>query len=397
MLREAFRVLKPGGRFAVSDVVTRGAVPEQVRRDMLLWVGCIAGALEEDEYRTKLKTAGFEAIGIEPTRVYRVEDAREFLSGKGLDVDTIAESVDGKFMSAFVRATKPQMAERSCYAVLQLAGRRMSDRPFNVLFLCTGNLTRLVWPFQFAKALWPGGINLAANQDRIDYSQCHAPGFGEDAAMGTALKTQDGAFRALYEANQQRVRRLLVRMAVPTEAEDLTQIVFAKAAKALPTFRGDAEASTWLYRIAVNVASDWLRSRSMHEAKMTVPLPDASDEDKSTAATGAAAIDMRPSPEQELTSKDMNDCLRGEIGKLPDAYRDVFMLSALGGLTDEEIGQTLGISQGNAKVRLHRARQEFKKIIESRCDFYRNELSCKPSSPDCCASSMPSGGAKADR
>jgi len=116
VLREAFRVLKPGGRFAVSDVVTRGAVPEQVRRDMLLWIGCIAGALEEDEYRTKLTAAGFEAIGIEPTRVYRVEDAREFLSGKGLDVDTIAESVDGKFMSAFVRATKPQMAERSCCA-----------------------------------------------------------------------------------------------------------------------------------------------------------------------------------------------------------------------------------------------------------------------------------------
>jgi arsenite methyltransferase len=110
VLGEAFRVLKPGGRFAVSDVVTRGAIPDELRRDVLLWVGCIAGALEENEYRGKLAAAGFEEIGIEPTRVYRVEDAREFLSGKGVDVDAIAESVDGKFMSAFIRATKPQTA-----------------------------------------------------------------------------------------------------------------------------------------------------------------------------------------------------------------------------------------------------------------------------------------------
>jgi SAM-dependent methyltransferase len=110
VLREAFRVLKPGGRFAVSDVVTRGDVPEQVRKDMLLWVGCIAGALEESDYRAKLAAAGFEAIGVEPTRVYRVDDAREFLTGKGLDVDTLATQVDGKFMSAFVRAAKPKVA-----------------------------------------------------------------------------------------------------------------------------------------------------------------------------------------------------------------------------------------------------------------------------------------------
>jgi arsenite methyltransferase len=110
VLREAFRVLRPGGRFAVSDVVTRGAVPERLRRDMLLWVGCIAGALEENDYRAKLTDAGFEAVGIEPTRVYRVEDAREFLGSKGVDVDAIAASVDGKFMSAFVRAVKPQAA-----------------------------------------------------------------------------------------------------------------------------------------------------------------------------------------------------------------------------------------------------------------------------------------------
>jgi len=116
VLREAFRVLRPGGRFAVSDVVTRGEIPEQLRRDVLLWVGCIAGALEENEYRAKLATAGFESIGIEPTRVYRVEDAREFLTGKGVDVDAIAKSVDGKFMSAFVRAVKPgaAVATRCC-------------------------------------------------------------------------------------------------------------------------------------------------------------------------------------------------------------------------------------------------------------------------------------------
>jgi arsenite methyltransferase len=107
VLREAFRVLKPGGRFAVSDVVTRGAIPEQVRRDVLLWAGCIAGALDEDDYRMKLAAAGFEAIGIEPTRVYRVEDAHEFLTGKGVDVDAIASEVGDKFMSAFVRAKKP--------------------------------------------------------------------------------------------------------------------------------------------------------------------------------------------------------------------------------------------------------------------------------------------------
>ncbi len=116
VLREAFRVLKPGGRFAVSDVVTRGEMPEQLRKDVLLWVGCIAGALEENDSRGKLAAAGFEAIGIEPTRVYKVEDAREFLTGKGIDVETIAKSVDRKFMSAFIRATKPKAAAGACCA-----------------------------------------------------------------------------------------------------------------------------------------------------------------------------------------------------------------------------------------------------------------------------------------
>ncbi len=107
VLREAFRVLKPGGRFAVSDVVTRGAIPDEIRQKVLLWVGCIAGALDETEYRSKLKSAGFEQVEVEPTRIYRVDDAREFLSSAGVDVDRIASQVVNKFMSAFVRAVKP--------------------------------------------------------------------------------------------------------------------------------------------------------------------------------------------------------------------------------------------------------------------------------------------------
>jgi arsenite methyltransferase len=106
-LREALRVLKPGGRFAVSDVVVRGEVPAEVRGGIERWVGCIAGALEETDYLNKLSAAGFDGIELEPTRVYSIEDARQFLAGEGLDVDAIAPLVKGKFMSAFVRATKP--------------------------------------------------------------------------------------------------------------------------------------------------------------------------------------------------------------------------------------------------------------------------------------------------
>ena len=110
VLREAFRVLKPGGRFAVSDVVTRGAVPDEVRRSMLLWVGCMAGALDEQEYLDKLRAAGFEAASTEITREYNIEDARKFLTDAGVDVDAIAPRVAGKFVSAFVRANKPAAA-----------------------------------------------------------------------------------------------------------------------------------------------------------------------------------------------------------------------------------------------------------------------------------------------
>jgi len=111
VLREAFRVLKPGGRFAVSDVVTRGEVPTAVRQSVLLWIGCIAGALEEYQYVAKLAKAGFDSIDIEPTRIYDIEDARQFLAGEGIDVDATAPQVEGKFMSAFIRAVKPSAKE----------------------------------------------------------------------------------------------------------------------------------------------------------------------------------------------------------------------------------------------------------------------------------------------
>ena len=125
VLREAFRVLKPGGRFAVSDVVVRGSVPEEVRKSMLLWVGCIAGALEENEYLAKLKGAGFEDATVEPTRVYNVEDARQFLTEAGIDVDAIAPQVNEKFFSAFVRANRPKGAccQSGCCAPALAAAR----------------------------------------------------------------------------------------------------------------------------------------------------------------------------------------------------------------------------------------------------------------------------------
>lgn len=106
VLREAFRVLRPEGRFAVSDVITRGEIAPEIKQNVLLWIGCVAGALDEDEYRSKLASAGFGEIDIEPTRIYRVADAREFLSSAGIDADSIAPQVDGKIMSAFVRAKK---------------------------------------------------------------------------------------------------------------------------------------------------------------------------------------------------------------------------------------------------------------------------------------------------
>jgi ubiquinone/menaquinone biosynthesis C-methylase UbiE len=107
VLREAFRVLRPGGRFAVSDVVTRGEIPSAIRRSVELWIGCLSGALDEGDYTAKLSAAGFDDVSIEPTRVYKAADARAFLDGHGIDVDEIAPMVDGRFFSGFIRARKP--------------------------------------------------------------------------------------------------------------------------------------------------------------------------------------------------------------------------------------------------------------------------------------------------
>jgi RNA polymerase sigma-70 factor (ECF subfamily) len=197
---------------------------------------------------------------------------------------------------------------------------------------------------------------------------------------------QADPFRTLYDANHPRVWRLLARIVGPQDADDLAQTVFAKAAEALPRFRGDAQASTWLYRIAANVASDWLRGRAAHEAKVTVPL-EAPDEARS------ASPDSQTSPEQELIRWEMRDCIRGVIEQLPQAQRTALVLGELGGFSDDEIAHTLGISRGNAKVRLHRARAQLKQALEARCDFYRNEdnqIACEPK-PAACASAPEPG------
>lgn len=210
------------------------------------------------------------------------------------------------------------------------------------------------------------------------------------STKSSAVKNEADAFQSLYDANHQRVCRFLARIAGPQEAEDLSQIVFAKAARALPNFRGDAQMSTWLYRIAANVASDWLRGRSALEAKVTVQLPNALDHAACGPSASPAAQQNQASPEQELALKEMRDCIRRLIGQLPDKHWSVLVLGELGGFTDDEVAQTLGISRGNAKVRLHRARAQLKKALEAQCDFSRNEdneFVCEPKSAACHASS----------
>ena len=204
------------------------------------------------------------------------------------------------------------------------------------------------------------------------------------------VKNEAEAFQTLYDANHQRVCGFLARMVGPQEAEDLAQVVFAKAARGLANFRGDAQTSTWLYRIAANVASDWLRSRSALDAKVTVQLPSALDHAADGPSASSPSQENETSPEQELIGKEMRDCIRRVVGQLPDKHRIVLELGEFAGFTDDAVAQTLEISRGNAKVRLHRARAQLKNALEARCDFSRNEdneFVCEPKPAACYASS----------
>jgi RNA polymerase sigma-70 factor (ECF subfamily) len=208
------------------------------------------------------------------------------------------------------------------------------------------------------------------------------------------LKRESDAFQKLYDANHEDIRRLLARTAGPQEAEDLAQIVFAKAARGLPKFRGDAQISTWLYRITANVASDWLRGRSTLEAKATIQLPDAIEDTVRDFGVSSTSQEKQTSPEQELIRNEMGDCIRRLIGRLPEKHRTVLVLGELGGFKDDEVAHTLGISRSNAKVRLHRARAQLKKALEAHCDFSRNEdneFVCEPKLAPLSESSKRSG------
>jgi RNA polymerase sigma-70 factor (ECF subfamily) len=212
--------------------------------------------------------------------------------------------------------------------------------------------------------------------------------------MSKRTDEQDNdAFLRIYEANHGRIRGFLARTAGAQEAEDLTQVVFVKAARALPRFRGDARTSTWLYRIAANVVKDWLRTRSTLEARAVVQLPGTVDRAASASTANSDSQDERTSLERELIRDEMGDCIRSVIGQLPDKHRTVLVLGELGGFSDEEISQILAISRSNAKVRLHRARKQLKKALEARCDFSRdedNEFVCDPKPSGNQVSSKPS-------
>jgi RNA polymerase sigma factor (sigma-70 family) len=167
---------------------------------------------------------------------------------------------------------------------------------------------------------------------QFDASQSRACDLLQRLNMNAETTSEPDRFRTHYDANYDRVDRLLGRIAGPHDAEDLTQIVFAKTATALPRFRGDAQASTWLYRIAANAASDWLRGRAAREAKLTGHLPKVTDNETGPAHANSAITDRQSSPAQRLVRKEMHDHICREIGNLPEGSREVLILGQLGGL-----------------------------------------------------------------
>lgn len=191
-------------------------------------------------------------------------------------------------------------------------------------------------------------------------------------------------FRALYEEFAPRIRRYLAHVAGKDEAEDLTQEVFARAHRALATRRGDSSVSTWLYRIATNAAIDRLRAASRREVPATASAPDESvvEEEHQIVSEGAALEAQQA--ERRVIRKEMRHCILGLVDRLPPAHREVILLGELHDLRDQEIAEALGISLEAAKMRLHRARGELRKLFETGCDLYRdeeNEFACDRKPP----------------
>jgi RNA polymerase sigma-70 factor (ECF subfamily) len=182
-------------------------------------------------------------------------------------------------------------------------------------------------------------------------------------------------FQEVYETFRPRINRYLARLVSVDEAEDLTQEVFARISRSLDSFKGESSLSTWIYRVATNVAMDRLRSPAFRNERLSEPLEEGSDENHLYKTEGPPPMD------QQLIKKEMSKCIRGILGTLPSDYRTVIALSEMEGLKNREIADILGITLQTVKIRLHRARARLKKELESHCSFYRdsqNEFSCEP-------------------
>ncbi len=189
-------------------------------------------------------------------------------------------------------------------------------------------------------------------------------------------------FDSVYDAFQPMVRRYLARVVGEHEADDLAQEVFLNVSRGLDAFRGESRLSTWIYRIATNAAMDRLRSASFRRAASERPLLDAAEGSKVGGGDEREPADASaPSPEQRLVRKEMNECIRGHVGQLPESYRTAIVLSEMEGLSNRDIADILGVSVDTVKIRLHRGRAKLKDGLRTGCDFYydeQNELACEP-------------------